>query len=69
MNPLKTSFPAPPFPSSPPVPAPGMGTSPAAFRFDTRPNPMSEGIRSLVERHPDEALSVLRRWLGEKNDY
>lgn len=68
MNPLKTPFPAPSFPSVVPVPAPGTKESQALPRFDSRPNPMSGRIRSLVERHPDEALGVLRRWLGERDD-
>jgi flagellar biosynthesis/type III secretory pathway M-ring protein FliF/YscJ len=69
MNALRARIPdsAPPMPSEwEPVPA----SPPAAPKTEAvvpSTSRLSGKVRGLVERHPGETLSVLRRWMEEKN--
>lgn len=64
MNAQKHPLPSPSYPPLSPAREPGAVPSPKAM---ARPNPMAGKIRDLVERHPGEAVAVLRRWLGDRD--
>ncbi len=60
-RPSRPARPAPP-PKSPPVSA--ETAKPAAERIKGRVRASStRAVGDIVERHPDEAVSVLRRWI------
>jgi hypothetical protein len=55
-----------PMPSPAPRPADAADAHLAARAIVPSVSPLSGKVRGLVTRHPEETLSVIRRWMGEK---
>lgn len=61
--PRRDAAPAPSFAPAETEPAETESRTPAVMPSTSR---LSDKVRGLVKRHPEETLSVLRRWMVEK---